>query len=322
MSGPRLAFLGAGAIGEYHAYAARHVGFDLAAVASREGSDRAILFAKKHSFAHIYNSPSELLASSDWDALLVCTSAETVLQYAVTAASSQRPTLLEKPVALRSSDILGLLNNDTSNVVVGYNRRQYASVAAAKRFVDESENVLVTLEIPEAVDLMSQDKRMGFKQVLKNSVHMLDLLRYIIGPVTLLNPQRQSGNLASSGNVLLAESARGDQIVIKASWNSPSNFSICLESEGRRFSLSPLEIGKLYEGMEVSEPSENNPIRTYSPKLIQEFPCSMGDSLKPGFGEQMRDFRKFIETGEKSGALADLQDAHQAVLLAEVLIGV
>jgi len=323
LSGPRLAFLGAGNIADYHADAARHVGFDLAAVASREGSDRASVFAKKHTFDRVYRSPKELLASSDWDALLVCTSVETAFDYAVNAVDSQRPTLLEKPVAMKSSDILELLNHDTNNIAVGYNRRQYSSVAAAKRFFEESENVLVTLEVPETVDLMGQDRRTGFKNVLSNSVHMLDLLSYIVGSVTLLNVQPQRHKFSRSGSVLLAESGRGDQIVIKAAWNSPSNFSICFESEGRRFSLSPIEIGRLYKGMEVNQPSKENPIRIYSPKLIQEFPVtSMAPSLKPGFGEQMLDFRKLIETGEKPGALAELTDAYQALILAERLIGV
>ena len=321
MSGPRLAFLGAGDIANYHADAARHVGFDLAAVAAREGSERAIAFAKKHDFAHVYNDPMELLASRNWDALLVCASAENAFNYAVAAAESQRPTLLEKPVAMKSSDLMGLLKVDTSNIVVGYNRRHYSSVAAAKRFVDESENVLVTLEIPEAVDVMNQDRSIGFRQVLGNSVHMLDLLTYIVGPVNLAKMQPQWHKSSPSGAVLLAESARGDSVVIKAAWNSPSNFSICLESEGRRFLLSPIEIGKLFEGMEVNEPSKERPIRTYSPKLIQEFSAtSMPPFLKPGFGEQMLEFRRFIETGEKSTALAEITDAHQAILLAEALI--
>jgi len=320
LSGPRLAFLGAGDIAGYHAKAARHAGFDLAAIASRKGSDRAIAFAKEHSFGHVYNSPQELL-SGDWDALLVCTSVETAFQYAVAAVESERPILLEKPVAMKSSDLLGILDGDTSNIVVGYNRRHYSSVAAAKQFFDESENVLVTLEVPESVDLMTEEKRLGREQVVGNSVHALDLLRYIVGPVTLVHSKLRPYRFSPSGSVLLAESARGDQIVIKAAWNSPSNFSISLESEGRRFALSPFEIGRLYEGMQVDEPSKERPIRTYTPKLIQEFPvASMATSLKPGFGEQMLDFLKFTETGEKSQALAELKDAHEALVLAEALL--
>jgi len=319
---PRLAIVGAGVIAEDHARAALFAGFELVAVSAREGSTRAIKFAARHSIAGVYSSASDLIKSKKWDALLVCSATESLTAFTDAAIESGRPALVEKPVALESKDLLPLLEQDTQNIIVGYNRRHYSSVLAAKDFFERSENVVISLEIPESVNADQSKTLLGFRSVLDNSVHMLDLLSYIAGPVVIKQVFPEPGKIRKTGSLLVGENSRGDLVTVKAVWNSPSNFSISLENGHERFLLSPIERGVIFRGLDVVEPSERNPIRTYSPNLVGEHNLSpIDESLKPGFGEQMVAFRSFIENGERPKTLASLQDGFDALVLAEKLLG-
>ena len=79
-----------------------------------------------------------------------------------------------------------------------------------------------------------------------------------------------------------------------ANWNSPSNFSIKFHSEGLLIELLPLEVATVYEGFKIIEPTKENPIRLYKPKIKDRFFIN-GESakFKPGFLKQTRNF---IET--------------------------
>ena len=322
ISGSRIAFIGSGLIADDHAYAARAAGFNLAGVSSRPGSPSVAAFANKHSFEQTFHNPHDLVSSTDWDALVVCTPVHSTLGYAKAALGTSRPVLLEKPVARSSYDLADFQRYNSDNLIVGFNRRQYSTAAAAKAFFAQSRSVLVSVEVPERIDLSATDTSARFKAVLENAVHVFDLLRYIIAPSELVNWQSQDDRQSSSGSLLLAESSRGDKVVIKGAWNSPSNFLICLEADERKLVLSPLEMGRLYQGLEVTEPSTRNPVREYHPLLLQEFPLESGyPGIKPGFFEQMKDLLMFTESGKRPSRLASIEDARHALIIAERLVG-
>ena len=73
--------------------------------------------------------------------------------------------------------------------------------------------------------------------------------------------------------------------------------------------MRPFEMGSLYEGMEVLEPSAAVPVRRYVPKLIEQvssFPDA--DGFKPGFIGQAQSLMQCVKKGfwdERSATLAD-----------------
>ncbi len=322
MSRPKLAFLGAGKIADFHAEAAREAGFDLVAVAASAQSARAIEFAKKHDFSSVYSHPDDLIGAEVWDALLICTSHETLLEYTLSASRQGHPLLVEKPVGLNSQDLFRIMGDVESPVAVAYNRRHYSPVAAAKDFLEDSQRSLITVEIPESVGFGHEDLRHNYKNVVVNSVHLLDLLRYLAGPLSFEYSSGDIASVDSPGRVLLGHSSRGDTVIVKAGWNSPANFSISIEHSGQRFLLSPIERGQLFDGLQVSEPTAEVPVRTYSPNLVKVFSLDPQFAhLKPGFAEQMVDFKSLVQTGEGSPRLASLEDAYHALWAAERLLG-
>lgn len=322
VSVPKIAFLGAGNIAGYHAAAAVEAGFKLAGVAASRGSTSVGGFAEQYGFSEIHGDPSDLLGSSDWDALLVCSSHESLLGYTTALVGQSRPILVEKPVALHSEDLLPFVGQKSSHVAVAYNRRQYATVAAAKNFFSNTETCVVTVEIPESVDFDISDTDLRFRGVFANSVHMLDLARFLVGPITFPNLELSSPSRNRSGTVVCGHTERGDVVLLKSAWNSPANFSITLESGKQRFLLSPIERGQLFQGLTVAEPTEATPVRVYSPQLVEEYSLDLAyRQFKPGFVEQMLDFRALVDDGSFSPRLANLEDSYHALATAELLVG-
>ena len=86
-----------------------------------------------------------------------------------------------------------------------------------------------------------------------------------------------------------------------SNWNTPSNFEILINFDKTIIKLSPLEFGYLYDGFDIIEPTDDNPIRQYNPKLIKEYKCSKeDDSFKPGFLYQHKYFLDLLDKNERS----------------------
>ncbi|MCI0440238.1 MAG: Gfo/Idh/MocA family oxidoreductase [Chloroflexi bacterium] len=324
MSKLRVGIIGCGRICEFHAPALRAAGFELAAVCSRPGSDRARAFAEKHAIPRVFESAQELLdACEEWDALLIAVSVEPTLEILERALEADTPILVEKPVAFRSSDLKPLLGRNLP-VIVGYNRRFYKTVQEARKEAASGAPSMARMILPESVSVPKRpsDDPGYLKNFFSNSVHGLDMLRFVFGDVRAEHVQR----LADSAGVIhgiaaTLRSKSGSIIQFAAMWQSPDNFSLTLDRAGRRFELRPFESAALYEGMEVVGPTPETPIRAYRPKLAARVELEEWDrQLKPGFYAQAQALDA-LARGECPQDAARLEDAYSALALAEDLAG-
>lgn len=324
MSRPRLAIIGCGNIAEFHAPAFHASGFDLAAVCSRPGSPRRGPFAKRHGIPLVFDGVPELLdARSAWDALLIAAPIDATLDILKLAIESGAPILVEKPVAWRSEDLSPLIGRDLP-VIVGYNRRFYRTVQAARSEVADGPPLMGHLALPEAVRSPAHlQENPGYLQpFFGNSVHGLDMARYVFGELRLVHVQR----LTNPGGAILGLSAvltssRGDILEFTGNWRAPANFALTLDRPGRRLEVRPFEAATIFEGMEVIEPTVQVPIRAYRPKLAGKVELDQVDyRFKPGFVAQARALAAMVR-GEDPGPAARLEDAHAALALAEELAG-
>lgn len=323
MTAPRIAFVGAGAIARYHASAAREAGFELAAIAASPRSRRARSVGEEFGFSSVFDTGEELLESSGWDALVICSIHELLFPYLKHALRDGRPILVEKPAAMRSSDIFSLLGTPNDHVAVAYNRRHYASSREARNFLYTNGRGVVTIEVPEIVGRTAETGAPEWKGVLTNSVHMFDLASYIAGGLGQRLHEPLGTPRVGDGSVQLRRSRDGHLVIIKAIWNSPANFSITLEAREQRYVLSPIEVGTRYSGMQVIEPTADVPIRRYVPSTQTTTVASAAfPSEKPGFVEQMLSFRSLVLGDHRPPELATLADAAAALTVAEDFIGV
>jgi predicted dehydrogenase len=316
----RLAIIGTTDIAVAHLNASRAAGFDVVHIAGSPQSAIAPKFAKTHGIGKVWDDPMVLAADKDaWDALIIASSTESMIGLLAVATKTGKPVLAEKPIGYTSSSLDPLLPAN-KNVVVGFNRRFYASVQEAKRFIASGAPCLLHLELPESVQVDSKTGTQDVSRVTTNSTHGLDLINYVTGGLTIESMYSVGSAGDNRGRVLIARSNRGDLCSVSANWNAPANFSLTIDRGNERFELRPLEIGALYRGMEVVPPTVETPLRTYKPIKVTSFvPSDDNSTLKPGFLGQSQALLNQID-GKHSDVAATLQDAKIALQFAEALI--
>ena len=316
----RLAIIGTTDIAVAHLNASRAAGFDVVHIAGSPQSATAPKFAKTHGIDKVWDDPMVLAADKDaWDALIIASSTESMIGLLAVATKTGKPVLAEKPIGYTSNSLDPLLPG-TKNVAVGFNRRFYASVQEAKRFIASGAPCLLHLELPESVLVDSKTGTQDVSRVTTNSTHGLDLINYVTGGLTIESVHSVGSAGDNRGRVLIARSKRGDLCSVSANWNAPANFSLTIDRGNERFELRPLEIGALYRGMEVVPPTVETPLRTYKPIKVTSFvPSDDNSTLKPGFLGQSQALLNQID-GKHSDVAATLQDAKIALQFAEALI--
>ena len=317
---PRLAIIGTSDIAMFHVDAAREAGFSVDHVAARPQSTTVDVFASRHGIPHAWRDPHELIADRDrWDALIIASTTESVLGLLQAGVAAGKPVLVEKPVATHSSEF-GDLDLHNPSVLVAYTRRYYTSVAAAREFLSAGSPALVHCEIPESVR-RDEDGRLITSPVRLNSVHVFDLLNYLLPGLSVADARLMDPRRPDNGGFMTCSSSRGDLCSISTNWNAPANFSITIDRDGERFELRPLEIATLYRGMEVIEPSQEVPIRRYVPQAVKKvLPPEHEVKFKPGFVDQARALRDALD-GKTSPIAARLADARVALQFAERMLG-
>lgn len=321
---PRLALIGSGKIADFHVPACREAGFDVVAVAGSLGSARAVVFAQRFGIPKVWNDPRELAASPEgWDAMLIASSVESTLELLIVAAAANKPILVEKPVST-SSAALAPYVNAWPHVIVAYNRRFYATVHAAREFARAGGPCLVQLELPESAPVRHENGTVSVdtRAVLGNSVHGLDVARYVLGDLHVEAVVGRGEGSGRDGSAAILRSSEGHVVQYVGNWNASSNFALTLDRGRSRYQARPFELGTYYEGMEVVEPTPETPIRRYLPKRTGEVQLSATDlSFKPGFVGQSRELMA-LRSGKPAEHAATLADAYAAVRLAEAVLGV
>ena len=332
----RLGVVGSGSIIPFHLDAARAAGFEIAIVGSRQGSDRTPVLAERYGAEA--GADWHAVLGADVDAFLI--GPETSATPAILAAALEtgKPILSEKPAAYASAELEALAGHaNAGQILVGYNRRHYSSTAAAKAFVahatgPDGSGVTFHASIPEAswTTSMPADKKRDI--VLSNTVHVLDLLRYLFGDLQLGHVAKidctdgvfsRAAVLAAGAGVSGAAGASGTAIV---TFGSPSNYFVDLHSNGRSASMRPIEFYREFDSVSVIEPTPELPLRHYVANQAGEFKLDQADlDFKPGFLSQMRELAAMVEghspaTHPSEFKSATLADAIAVLKLAEALV--
>jgi predicted dehydrogenase len=311
-----LAMLGTGDIANFHIEAFRRAGFQVNMCASRENSKNAEHFAKTHSIENCYGDPHELIEDhKNWDVILLAIKTEQNPQYLAKIFDLNKLCLIEKPVSINLKLLESYNSFSNAKIRVAYNRRFYKTIQIAKEFIKNNSPVTCRMELPEYVNYESINKYEG---VLGNSVHGIDLLRYLFGELEIITNTKL---YSPAGRICILKSDNKDKIDLLLNWNSPSNFSLNIEADGKRLELKPFETVKLFQGMNIIEPTDDLPIRRYIPNVIEEstsFP-SKNSNFKPGFVEQAIEMKSILE-GNKPKISAGLIDAYKVQQITQSIL--
>ena len=136
------------------------------------------------------------------------------------------------------------------NITILMNRRYYYWVNFMKDIIDSGKIVKVIACIPEkSVD-----------SLITISIHVIDLLWYLTGP---FQSATKIGNVSPT---YVLSTDNKIPLVINMNYGSYENYSLRFYSDdGVVYEAKPLESFSFTEGMEVREPDDDFPLRTYRP---------------------------------------------------------
>lgn len=322
-----LGVLGVGPISDWHVRAARAVGMDVTAVSTRPGSGRLRRFAQRHAIHRVYEDWSEMLARSEGlDAIIIATHTDGTPEILDAFLPLGLPILVEKPVAWSSERVSRLITRAHAKVIVGFNRRFYRPVEAARTEARGGPPLLVQLTSPEGISVPEgkDPDSLYLRPFFENSCHGIDLVRYLVGDLQVESVRvLRSADEHIAGVSAILSTRRGDVISFLGNWGAPANYGISLNRANRRFDLIPLEAAMIYEGMDVLDPSDDCPVRRYVPRLAGRIDLEEIDrSEKPGFVKQALALRSIVEGKPAPPQAATLEDAKAVLAICEALSGV
>lgn len=323
---PRIGVVGVGPISDWHVRALQVAGCAVTAVATRPGSSRLHEFAARHAVPNVYDDWQTMLSRRDeWDALVIATHPDGTPPVLTAALELRVPILVEKPVAWASQTLQTLLEQSHSQVIVGFNRRFYHTVERARAEAQGGPPLLATLMLPDAVTAPDGDvaDRHYLRPLFDMGCHGLDLLRFVLGEVEIVSARQVCNTREQpTGFTALLTSARGDAVQVIGNWSTPANYALTLHRPGRRVELLPLEVATVYDGMDVSEPTDDFPVRRYLPRATEQIFLSEIDRReKPGFVAQAQVLRSMVYGQRPDPRAATLADALAAARLCEALSG-
>jgi len=212
-----------------------------------------------------------------------------------------RHVLLEKPGGHDAGDIRAvarLTQETAAQVYVGYNRRFYASVDAARRQIEQDGGVTsFNFEFTEWAHVIAPlQKEAGVKEqwFLANSTHVIDLAFHLGGEPTQLSAYAQGGldwHPAASVFAGAGRAASGALFTYQANWEAPGRWALEVLTRKHRLIFRPLEklqiqkIGSVaIDTVEIDDQLDKD----FKPGLyqqVQAFLDGSGDQL-PTIGQQ------------------------------------
>ena len=309
----KIGFIGSGDICRFHIDALIYNGFQIEAIGTRTNSLRCKELAQKFKISDKYCIKGwEEVLTKKVDAYCVCVDIAKTPEILLSVLKMGKPVLVEKPIAFHLNEISRIVSNPNANMIfVGYNRRYYKTINFLKNKCKESiSGGTIFVNIPDPIE--------GIKQFLSNGCHMVDSLRYIAGEFEIKDKLvRYSKNSDISSISALCKNKKWS-ILFNAHSLISSNFSITINTDNLVYELKPLEQLNIYEGMEVIEPTPQEPIRRYIPKIKSSI---IEDSqFKPGFNLMYKSFFEFV-SNKGDNRLCDIEDAQKTLKTCWNLIG-
>lgn len=252
MKPDRVLLIGAGAIATDYAATLKQLETCRFDVLSRR-EESALLFAKAHGAERAHWGGLDALPRliDGYDAFIVACPIEYLMPYALALASAGKSrVLLEKPLALRSSDVASLAARfQNFKPWVALNRLFFPSVLELKRRLREQRAVAARFSFTEWVHRIDADKyhpdvlaRWG----ASNCIHVIATCFDLIGnPITLSSYSAGHSALSwhPAGTIFTGAGMtdRNVPFVYHADWVSAGRWSIAIDTPEGRYDLEPME---------------------------------------------------------------------------------
>jgi len=171
--------------------------------------------------------------------------ARSVIKYGI------KNILLEKPGGLDNADIekvAKVAKEAGSNVLLGYNRRFYASTLKAKEIIEEDGGVssyyFEFTEWPHTIVPLPKDPEIKKRWLLHNSTHVIDMAFYLGGePKNIQSYSKGSFDWHPNGTIFTGAgvSKSGALFSYHSNWDAPGRWGVEILTKNHRLIFRPLE---------------------------------------------------------------------------------
>jgi len=313
----KIAFIGSGKVSTFHIEAALRAGFIITSISATDKSKSALEISKKYDIPNYFERTEDLLSSNQYDCLSVITPPSVTINLLELIKNKNIPVIIEKPGALTSISLNKFIH--LKNIFVGYNRRYYKTIQALE-LMSGNRDGLYTFSVIETAKNGNDILEQISYAVLNNSVHILDLINYLLGKYEIRDSVYSKINHNLNCRIYKEDTFIGNLIL---SFNSIKNTSIEFDCTKLNINLSPIEKLQVKNDFVIIPPDRKYSYNRY--ETILNDTAERGDvieigELKPGFLGQYIDFLQYCNTGIKPQRLASLADAIDAIRIAESII--
>ncbi len=271
----KILFIGSSKIVEEHIKVALELKFKLFSLNStRLNSKNELFINKKYKFEKKFNNWKSAVDYSANKKNIVFFIAsriedtENILKY---CSKFKNKIFVEKPITYKNKII-----TFNKNIFVGYNRLFFNSLKKInKTYINKFYcNVVISYTI--------------FDEVKMNISHLLSILLYLFGDLKILRKIKNGNNI----NIILQDKKK-NLIFFNILNTSTDSYSINIISKKINYVFKPLEILNIYNQIKRNYFSGNKKKLYVTQLLIKKFNEFESNNFKPGFLNQMINFKNF-----------------------------
>ncbi len=271
----KVLFIGSSKIVEEHIKVALELKFKLFSLNStRLNSKNELFINKKYKFEKKFNNWKSAVDYSANKKNIVFFIAsriedtENILKY---CSKFKNKIFVEKPITYKNKII-----TFNKNIFVGYNRLFFNSLKKInKTYINKFYcNVVISYTI--------------FDEVKMNISHLLSILLYLFGDLKILRKIKNGNNI----NIILRDKKK-NLIFFNILNTSTDSYSINIISKKINYVFKPLEILNIYNSIKRNYFSGNKKKLYVTQLLIKKFNEFESNNFKPGFLNQMINFKNF-----------------------------
>ena len=294
----KICYWGSGPISTFHVPALKASDIDIISCFSRENSKNLTSFCNKFQLPKAETEVEFLEECAQADAVFVALKTEHTLTALTKLKGIAKFVFFEKPGSLHWSGLDTLTNSSTKYLSL-YNRRFYKPVQFLKESILKSQDRL-------NLNFTFPDTKKGWHQFYINGCHMVDLIMFLLDDFSLdLKSSLSAG--PEAGFTFIAKSKKGHIVTFVNQWGGSETANLIIYDGKTTYKLQPIERLTISKEMTVKEPSVSFPIRSYTPKILEEI---MADAnFKPGFSEQISEAKKIVLEGSNVIGLGTLEQS-------------
>jgi hypothetical protein len=310
----KVAFIGCGRMAIEHARTIQMLGHEISYVYGRPHSKNLEYFSKKFPEVTKCMSIQSILSVDDCQAYVVALPPAVSQELFTTFVQSGKYFLIEKPAFLNADKARSHLKSP--KIAFGFNRRFYESILELRKAIKDS-NTLFSFRLSERRFESFADRE---SLILNNSVHLLDLIHYLIPNASLKNFNLNGNIGVVKSDIYSGEVFAGDLEVL---FGIPVNSEISAFQLQKHYLARPIEQLSISDKLLVTEPDSLNRVRIYAPDYQSISPIGVDLDYKPGFYLQDSKFLEMVSLGtsiDQVGDLASISDVVSTLDFAEQII--